>query len=135
LCGVGGAINFERGTVVHKGGIHEAQLENMQHVIITALARFMEREEVKQRLVSIQGRRCQFFSTLELDPDCIENLIDALNDAAHSHRMPFALTPKFKVAASTYATHAGYLPGIFFSVNFAGSIPYFFQRTNPVNLN
>jgi hypothetical protein len=101
-------------------------MEDMQHIILTALARLMSTADASARLVEIQGRKCQFFSTLNLDSEMTASIIEALKLAAVGYLFPFSYTPKFRVTVSTQQTALGYMPGVRFSVNYASSVPYFF---------
>jgi hypothetical protein len=97
----------------------------MQHIILTALAPLIDTSDTIMWLVEIQGRRCQFFSTLGLDPRKTASIIGALEMAAAAYPLPFSFTLKFKVTASNQQTVLRDMLGIRFSVNYMGFVPYF----------
>jgi hypothetical protein len=55
MWGVRGSFNYETGSVIFNNGIHQAQLKDMQHIILTVLGPFMNREAAKERLTKFHG--------------------------------------------------------------------------------
>jgi hypothetical protein len=129
--GVGGGFNYATNALLHNNSLHFGQMEDMRHIILTALARLMSTADASAQLVEIQGRRCQFFSTLNLDLQMTASIIEALKLAAVGYLFPFSYTLKFRVTVSTQQTALGYMPGVRFSVNYASAVPYFFAAIIP----